>query len=94
MQITHDTDETARPAPIGFVPTFGLTPRELDVVAAVRLGDSNRAIARRLAVAEDTVKHHLSSVFGKIGVRSRLELAVFAMEHRLGEDAFAAYNER
>jgi DNA-binding NarL/FixJ family response regulator len=76
---------------------FGLTPRELDVVAALRLGESNRAIARRLALAEDTVKHHLTSVFGKTGVRSRLELAVLAMQYRLGDDAVALHmltNER
>jgi DNA-binding NarL/FixJ family response regulator len=69
---------------------FGLTPRELDVIAAVRLGHSNLAIARRLGVVEDTVKHHLRSVFVKTGVKSRLELAVVAMQHRLGEETVAA----
>ena len=66
---------------------FGLTSRELDVVAAVRRGDSNRTIARRFALSEDTVKHHLTRVFDKTGVFSRLELAMFAIRHGIGDDA-------
>ncbi|PYQ89060.1 MAG: DNA-binding response regulator [Acidobacteria bacterium] len=74
----------------GTTQQFGLTSRELDIVAAVRRGDSNRAIARRLALSEDTVKHHLTSVFDKTGVASRLELAVFAMQYGLGDDGVGA----
>jgi len=74
----------------GTAQQFGLTSRELDIVAAVRRGDSNRAIARRLALSEDTVKHHLTSVFDKTGVGSRLELAVFAMQYGLGDDGLAS----
>lgn len=70
----------------GQAPHFGLTSRELDIVAAVRRGESNRAIARRLALSEDTVKHHLTNVFDKTGVASRLELALFAMQHGLGDN--------
>lgn len=62
---------------------FRLTPRELDIVAAVAIGASNKEIANRLSVAECTVKHHLSSVYGKVGVFSRLELALFAIHHHL-----------
>jgi len=47
------------------------------VVAAVADGETNKGIAERFRVSEDTVKHHLSSVFDKVGVSSRLELAVF-----------------
>jgi len=71
---------------------FGLTSRELDIVAAVRRGDSNRAIARRFSLSEDTVKHHLTRVFDKTGVFSRLELAMFAIKHGLGEDAAVGVN--
>ena len=71
---------------------FGLTSRELDIVAAVRRGDSNRAIARRFSLSEDTVKHHLTRVFDKTGVFSRLELAMFAIRHGLGEDAGVGVN--
>ena len=66
---------------------FRLTPRELDIVAGVALGESNKEIAKRLSVKECTVKHHLSSVFDKVGVFSRLQLAVFAIQHQLVEIA-------
>jgi len=62
---------------------FGLTRREQDIVAGVATGESNREIAERLSIREDTVKHHLSNIFDKVGVFSRLELAVFAINHGL-----------
>ena len=62
---------------------FGLTRRELDIVAAIAEGQSNKEIAERLSVKECTVKHHVSSVFDKVGVFSRLELAMFALHHHL-----------
>ncbi len=62
---------------------FGLTPRELEVVSAIVLGFTNRDIARKFNISEDTVKHHLTNVFDKVGVSNRLELALFAIEHRL-----------
>ena len=64
---------------------FGLTKRELQVVAAAASGESNKEIARRLNVSEQTVKHHLSNIFDKTGVFSRVELAVFAMNHGLAD---------
>jgi DNA-binding NarL/FixJ family response regulator len=62
---------------------FGLTPRELEVVAAIVTGLQNKEIARKLGVSEDTVKHHISNVFDKLGVSNRLELALFAVNHGL-----------
>ena len=62
---------------------FGLTPRELQVVAAVVEGYTNKDIAKLYTLSEDTVKHHLSSIFDKTGVSSRLELALFAINHTL-----------
>lgn len=62
---------------------YGLTARELQVIAGVAIGESNREIAGRLQIREDTVKHHLSSIFDKVGVFSRVELAVFAIHHGL-----------
>jgi two-component system, NarL family, nitrate/nitrite response regulator NarL len=62
---------------------YTLTPRELDIVAAIVSGDSNRDIADRLAISSQTVKHHLTSIFDKTGVSSRLELALFAIRHGL-----------
>jgi DNA-binding NarL/FixJ family response regulator len=62
---------------------FNLTAREIEVIGAVVAGYTNKEIAARLAVAEDTVKHHLTNIFDKVGVSNRLELALFAVHHRL-----------
>jgi two-component system, NarL family, nitrate/nitrite response regulator NarL len=64
---------------------FGLTPRELEVVAAIVSGLTNREIAQKFSISEQTVKHHLTRAFSKVGVSNRLELALFAVNHRLAE---------
>jgi two-component system, NarL family, nitrate/nitrite response regulator NarL len=64
-------------------PAETLTPRELEIVAAVLDGATNRDIATGLSVSAQTVKNHLSHVFNKLGVSSRLELALYATHHRL-----------
>jgi len=65
---------------------FGLTPRELEIVIAVVSGYSNPEIAEKLALSVQTVKHHLTHVFDKVGVYNRVELALFAVNHRLVEN--------
>jgi len=50
-----------------------LTPREVEVLAQVGQGMSNKAIARRLNISAHTVKYHLEAIFAKLGVRSRAE---------------------
>jgi DNA-binding NarL/FixJ family response regulator len=62
---------------------FGLTPRELDIVSAVVAGFANKEIAEHFKISEDTVKHHLSNIFDKTGVSTRLELALFAVNQAL-----------
>lgn len=62
---------------------FGLTPREMEIISAVVAGYSNKEIAGHFKIAEDTVKHHLGNVFDKVGVSTRLELALFAVNHSL-----------
>jgi two-component system, NarL family, nitrate/nitrite response regulator NarL len=62
---------------------FGLTRRELEIIALVVAGYSNPEIAARCSVSEQTVKHHMSNIFDKLGVSNRLELALFAVNHRL-----------
>jgi len=63
--------------------TYGLTPRELEVVTCIVEGCSNKDIARQFTISEETVKRHLSNVFDKTGVSTRLELALFAIAHKL-----------
>ncbi|MHB8391718.1 MAG: helix-turn-helix transcriptional regulator [Acidobacteriaceae bacterium] len=58
---------------------LGLTPREEGVAALVAGGLSNRQIAGRLFISEMTVKDHLKSIFGKLGIRRRSELAPKAL---------------
>jgi two-component system nitrate/nitrite response regulator NarL len=78
LQSLGSTSERA-----GNLPAFSLTPRELQIVALVVEAAGNRKIAETLAISEKTVKHHLTNIFEKLGVSSRLELALFAAQHRL-----------
>ena len=61
-----------------------LTEREREVAALIAEGLHNRAIAARLGITENTVRHHLTAIYGKLGVADRLELAVHALRHRTG----------
>lgn len=63
--------------------TYGLTPRELEVVTCIVEGCSNKDIAKQFSISEETVKRHLSNIFDKTGVSTRLELALFAISHKL-----------
>ena len=53
-----------------------LTAREREIALQVGVGCSNKVIAQRLGITERTVKAHLGSVFGKLGVKDRLQLAL------------------
>jgi DNA-binding CsgD family transcriptional regulator len=59
----------------------GLTTREVQVLALVAAGKSNRAIATELFLSEKTVERHLSNIFTKLGVGSRTAAAAYAFEH-------------
>jgi DNA-binding NarL/FixJ family response regulator len=71
------------PGPQVVRPTFGLTARELEIVSTVVAGYPNADIAQRFTISVKTVKHHLTNIFQKLGVANRLELALFAVHHRL-----------
>jgi two-component system nitrate/nitrite response regulator NarL len=58
-----------------------LSPREVEIMASVADGCTNKEIAKTFSLSEQTVKHHLTRIFAKMGVSNRLELAVFAMQH-------------
>ena len=67
------------------LPVETLTPREIDVIVAVADGATNRVIAEQLGLSDQTVKNHLSHIYDKVGVSSRLELAIYAIHHKLTE---------
>ena len=82
VELLRELSGPARPTAFN---RFGLTARQLEIVAAVVAGLTNRDIAKKLSISEDTVKHHLTQIFAKTGVTNRLELALFAMHHQLGK---------
>jgi two-component system nitrate/nitrite response regulator NarL len=71
------------PNPNGGKKNFGLTPHELEIIAAVVAGCTNKDVAEKFSVSERTVKYHLTGIFDKVGVSNRLELALFAINHNL-----------
>jgi DNA-binding NarL/FixJ family response regulator len=60
-----------------------LTQRELEIVSAIVEGCTNKDLAQTLSLSEQTVKHHLTSIYAKLGVSNRLELAFYAVHHNL-----------
>lgn len=58
-----------------------VTPREEQVVALVAEGLSNREIAHALALSEHTVKKYLFRIFEKLGISTRVELVLYALNH-------------
>jgi DNA-binding NarL/FixJ family response regulator len=63
---------------------LNLTERQWEIVASVVGGLTNPQIAARLSISPETVKHHLTQIFHKTGVSTRLELALLAREHGIG----------
>ncbi|MBI3967645.1 MAG: response regulator transcription factor [Chloroflexi bacterium] len=62
---------------------FGLTQRESEVAALIARGLANREIAEQLVIAEGTARSHVERILGKLGLRSRSQVAAFAAEHGL-----------
>lgn len=60
-----------------------LTPREREIVQVTCTGLTNKQIAEKLSISEATVRHHLGSVFAKLGVSTRSELVVYGYRNRL-----------
>ena len=60
-----------------------LSPRELEVLAALARGRSNRQIARSLTISEETVKAHVSSILAKLQLADRTQAAIFGLQQRL-----------
>jgi two-component system nitrate/nitrite response regulator NarL len=65
---------------------LNLTPRELEVLAELTTGDSNREIAARLSISANTVKVHVHNILRKLELASRHEAADYARRHGLSMD--------
>jgi two-component system, NarL family, nitrate/nitrite response regulator NarL len=65
----------------------GLSLREVEIIRRIVEGDSNKHIARRLDIAEATVKAHVKTILRKIGVSNRTQAAIWAMNNGVGNEA-------
>lgn len=71
-----------------------LSPRELEIVAYVARGLSNRGIGEALGLSENTVRNHLRSILEKLGFDNRVQVATFAMEQGLTRPADAVAKDQ
>ncbi len=86
VALPPDLVELLVPAPAwSGEPAAALTPREREVLAAVRDGFSNKEVARRLGVSDQTVKFHLSAIYAKLDAASRTEAVTRAVRQGLIE---------
>ncbi len=79
---SHGTNKNADPEAIKIAT---LTEREREIISLIGEGLKNKQIAERLFISETTVRHHLTSIFNKVGVSDRLELIIYAFRHRLAK---------
>ncbi len=79
--VQGQTSEAPRRSP---APLSDLTPREMEILSHVAEGQSNKMIARALNITDGTVKLHVKAILRKLGVHSRVEAAVIAVEQGLG----------
>lgn len=63
-----------------------LTPREEEILKLLATGESNRAIATRLSISEQTVKNHVAAIFRKLHVNDRTKAALLAVKLGLGKE--------
>jgi DNA-binding NarL/FixJ family response regulator len=67
----------------GSLPISNLTPKELEVTRLIGSGASNQEIAQQLFIAESTVKTHVTSIFNRLGLKNRSQVAIYANRHLL-----------
>lgn len=60
----------------------GLSRREQDILALLAEGKGNRDIGQQLHLSENTVKHHVTSILGKLGLSNRSQAAIYGLQHR------------
>ena len=76
--------ETARPA-APMESQWDLTPREIEILRALAGGQSNKQMASKFWLSDQTIKYHLTNIYRKLKVRSRTEAVRLAYEHQLIE---------
>ncbi len=69
-----------------------LTQREREILSHLALGESNKVIARQLDISHDTVKLHVRHILSKLNLTSRVEAAIFAVEHKLSNAPLSSPN--
>jgi DNA-binding NarL/FixJ family response regulator len=85
----HRSADTPTPSKILPTPTAealpiaNLTPKELEVSQLIGSGASNREIAQKLFITENTVKTHVNNIFNRLGLKNRSQLAIYANRHLL-----------
>jgi DNA-binding CsgD family transcriptional regulator len=82
--VLSETGPNPRPRPSG---PAGLTRREIQVLVLAARGATTRQIARRLGIAPKTAGNHIEHIYAKVGISSRAEAAMFAMQQGLIVDA-------
>jgi two-component system NarL family response regulator len=82
-RLMEELSRTKRPE---LIQSNTLTHREMEVLRAVAAGLSNQEIAKQLFISENTVKFHVHSILGKLGLTDRKEVAAYAREHGLMKD--------
>ncbi len=70
-------------APRNEQPLSSLTPRELEILGYLAAGHSNKVIARHLDLAESTIKVHVQNILRKLNLSSRVQAAVYAVNHNI-----------
>ncbi len=77
----------SQPKPVPVAPERDkFSPRERDILICLAQGDSNKEIARTLDLAESTVKIHVQNIFKKLNMTSRVQVALYAVEHGYGQN--------
>lgn len=76
-------DAMRAPAKVNGADSVKLSPREKEIIVKLARGDSNKEIARELDLSESTVKIHVQGILRKLNLASRVQAAVYAVEHGL-----------
>jgi len=81
LRLMEELSRTKEPERLGDASLAKLTRRELDVLRELTTGITNKEIANRLYLSENTVKYHVHSILQKLGLSSRRAATIFAKEH-------------